>query len=68
MSETQEEPIKEEYIVPIIRHNHGYVRVRATSLEEANRAISQMNRRRLLSFFKGQYEFIEVKKAEKPND
>jgi hypothetical protein len=62
MSET-----KEEYIVPIVRHGYGYVRVRAKSLEEATKTIKSMNRKRLLSYFKGEYEFIEVKKAEKPN-
>jgi hypothetical protein len=58
---------KEEFVVPIVRHGYGYVRVRAKSLEEANNTIKGMTRKRLLSFFKGEYEFIEVKKAEKPN-
>lgn len=63
MAEPQEQ---KEYQVKIVRHGYGYVRVRARDKNEAKRAAESMTNKRLLQYYKHEFEFVEVGEVFEP--
>lgn len=59
---------KHEYLVEVNRIGYGYVRVRARSKDEAENVVARMNKKKLLTYYKEKYEFVNTGKATLPND
>lgn len=51
---------KQEFTVRIIRNGYGFVKVRARNKNEAKRTVESMPQRRMLKFYKHEFEFVSV--------
>ena len=54
---------KLDFEVKITRTHYGYVKVRARNKDEARSAVEQMDQRKMLTYYKEQFEFVTVCEA-----